>query len=59
MVNAAIYRIDWEGIPVRVSSPSPLCGVASELNAGEARSTGMEIETNFHISENLRLDLGA
>ena len=55
LLNTAIYRIDWDGIPIKVFSP---CGSPTEWNAGKARSQGMEIEANYQLSEMLRLDIG-
>ena len=55
VINSAIYHIDWDGIPLTVFGS---CTQGNELNAGEARSQGLEIETAFHLSESLSLDLG-
>ena len=58
-VNAAIYHIDWEGIPVHISPVSGNgCPAGTDLNAGKARSQGLEIETNYRMSEQLRLYFG-
>ncbi len=64
-INAAAYRTDWQGIPLTVSSgklesqPAPICFSAVEVNAGEARSQGMEIEAIYQLTESLRIVLGA
>ncbi|MDB9952701.1 TonB-dependent receptor [Porticoccaceae bacterium] len=54
--NAALYRINWENIPVIVNL-APNC--SQSLNAGEAKSEGVEIELQAQLSENLRTDLSA
>ena len=56
VVNAAVYHINWEGIPIRVNGS---CNIPTEVNAGEARSRGMEVETQLQLSERLRLEFGA
>ena len=55
VINTAIYDIDWEGIPVLVTGS---CGASTTINAGQAKSQGLEIETNFYISDVLRFDFG-
>ena len=54
--NAALYRINWEGIPV-VVLPAPNCIL--HLNAGEAKSEGVEIEMQAQLTEKFRTDLSA
>ena len=55
VINAAAYRIKWDGIPVTVLGT---CGVGTELNAGEALSQGMELEISYALYDNLRMDFG-
>ena len=63
-VNAALYRVDWEGIPLNVapgklpSQPEKICFSNTIVNAGEARAEGLEIETIYQVSEGLRVTLG-
>ena len=61
-INAAVYRVDWEGIPLSVSAtngvPGNVCFQAITVNAGEARSQGFELETIYQVSQDLRLSLG-
>ncbi len=55
--NASLYHIDWQGLPVLV----PLaCGIGRTIiNAGEATSQGIELESSLAVTDNLRLDLSA
>ncbi len=57
IVDAAAFWIDWQGIPVTVIS-QPNCGFSVQVNAGEARSRGLEFEAAFQVSEALKLELG-
>ena len=63
-INAAVYRIDWQNIPLSVaagqlpSQPAQTCFSAVTANAGDARSQGFEIETTYQMTENLQLSLG-
>ena len=54
--NAALYYIDWQGIPVTIAAP---CGVAFPFNAGKSKSEGIELELKTHLTDNLRVDLSA
>ena len=53
-LSATIYRVNWDGMPVRISPP---CGFSFALNAGRARSEGVELELRTILSENVRLDI--
>ena len=56
--NAAVYRTDWDDIPVVVNrSSDPVCNPTE--NAGKAVSEGVEIELRALLTENLQLDLSA
>ncbi len=55
-LNASIYRINWDGIPVDIGLA---CGGGVVLNAGESKSEGIEVESQISITESLRLDLSA
>ena len=55
-LNAAVYRIKWDGIPVLVT-PFPLCSI--QLNAGKATSEGVELEVEAALAENLRINASA
>lgn len=56
-LNAAIYRIKWNGIPVSVNA-IPSCGFQVQINAGEAVSKGVEFESTYYLTEGLRVNLG-
>ncbi|MDB4032621.1 TonB-dependent receptor, partial [Porticoccaceae bacterium] len=52
--NAAVYRINWEGMPMFVS---PAGGCTFTVNAGESISEGVELELSAQLSDSFRLDL--
>lgn len=54
-INASVFRINWEGMPV--VAIFDFCGTT--LNAGKAVSQGMEFETTYQISDSLLLNFGA
>ena len=56
-INAVVYRIDWEGIPVRVNLPT--CNNSIVLNAGESKSEGVELEIQTRLTEQVRFDVSA
>ena len=57
-LNAAIYRTDWDDIPVLVTlSADPICNPT--LNAGKAQSEGVEIELRSRLTDHLQLDISA
>ena len=60
VVTGDVYRIDWSDMPFRVGAPQPPegCGLAYNANAGSARSEGVELQTNFYVSNAFRVDLG-
>ena len=58
--NAALYRVNWDDIPVAVnlgSSGALSCVV--DLNAGKAVAEGVELEFQGRVTENLHVDLSA
>lgn len=55
-VNAAAYRLYWDGIPSAVLSPT--CGIAVSVNAGKARVDGLELESILALSSQTYLNLG-
>ena len=63
-INAAIYRVDWEGIPLTVfaeklpEQASQICFSTAIINAGEAQSQGLEVETSYQITQALRVNFG-
>ena len=56
ILNAALYQVDWEGIPV-VINPAPGC--LQTVNAGKAKSEGVELEMQARLTENLSVDVSA
>ena len=63
-VNGAIYHTDWKDIPLRIfagklpSQTDQTCFSGLTVNAGEARSQGMEIETTYQATEKFQLKIG-
>jgi iron complex outermembrane recepter protein len=55
-INASLYSVDWQKIPLTIYNSQATCAV--KLNAAEARSRGAELETEFHVTRNLRTQLG-
>ncbi len=55
-LNGAIYRINWEGIPVAVLG---VCGTGVTINAGKSTAEGIELESKIHLADDWRLDLSA
>lgn len=53
-IDAAIYRINWTGLPV---SPNLTCGITFTVNAGKAVSQGLEMESTLQATEKLQLSL--
>lgn len=58
IVNADIYHIDWTGLPIRTRAAAGGCPTVFTANVGEASSFGIEFQTNYYITEGLRLDFG-
>jgi iron complex outermembrane recepter protein len=55
VLNAAVYQIDWDDIPVSV-----LTGTCFRVsNAGKAQSAGAEIELSARLTDNVQLDISA
>ena len=55
-VNAAVYRINWEGMPLFIT---PVPGCSFQVNAAESKSEGVEIEVQAILTESLQLDVSA
>ncbi len=60
-ISADVFRMEWSGMPVRVTAGSLAtgCGLGYNANAGEALSEGVELQANFQVSEPFRIDFGA
>ncbi len=56
-VDAAIYRIKWDGLPVVTLASG--CPLSFTANVGTATSTGAELQASLLVAEGLRLDFGA
>lgn len=59
VLNAAIYRTNWDNIPVRIVTPTDAGNCSRSLNAGKAISEGIEVELQALITESLRIDVSA
>jgi outer membrane receptor protein involved in Fe transport len=55
-LNAAVYRVDWSDLPLRVT---PACRLSVYVNAGKARSQGLELEGTYQFTDSLQFRLGA
>lgn len=55
-LNANIYHINWQGIPVGVR---PACNTGYTVNAGRSTSEGIEIELTSYLTEALLFNLSA
>lgn len=58
-LSAAVFRLEWTGVPVRVPPlNNPGCTQTYIANAGEALSDGVEFQASFAVTDQLRVDLG-
>ncbi len=55
-VDAAVYRINWDGLPIATTLPG--CSIGYTANAGAATSEGVEFQARLIVTEGLRLDFG-
>ncbi|MEM1396609.1 MAG: TonB-dependent receptor [Pseudomonadota bacterium] len=53
--NAALYRIEWSGLPSQFRLN---CGFSFEANAGEVETNGVELDLVGQLTDNLRLSFG-
>jgi len=56
-LNATLYRVEWSDIPLFVFST--VCNAGVTVNASEARSQGLEVESTFQVNPQLLVKLGA
>lgn len=56
VLNGTLYQNNWEGIPVFVSTD---CAFPLTVNAGEAKTKGVEVESTFYLTQDLKVDVGA
>ncbi len=54
-VDAAVFRVEWSGIPVSFRPP---CLSIFTANAGVARSDGVEFQASFRPTAPVRIDFG-
>lgn len=52
-LSAAVYRIDWQGIPI--GAVFDFCSAA--INAGKARSQGVELSGSYYVTPDLLIEL--
>ncbi len=55
-IDAAVYHIKWEGLPIYSSVPS--CRSGYVANAGAATSDGVEFQASVLVTDGLKLDFG-
>lgn len=56
VVDASVYHIVWDGLPILIR-PSANCSYTA--NAGSASSDGVEFQASLFVVQGLRLDFGA
>jgi outer membrane receptor protein involved in Fe transport len=54
--SAALFLVDWKKIQIQI--PSPVNGIPSIVNGGDAQSKGVELEAHTNLTENLDLTVG-
>ena len=59
--SAALFLMDWDGVPFRTSAPAAPdgCGLTYNANAGKARTKGIEFQASWALTDALRADFGA
>jgi len=55
-LNAALFAVKWDGIPIWVA---PDCGWGTQINAGKANSRGVEVEGVWAITPAVRANFAA
>ncbi len=55
-LNSALFRNEWTGFPITTVLA---CGYSFIQNAGEARTQGVELESEWALRDELRLTIGA
>lgn len=59
IVNTALFRINWDNMPMAISDTSPSCTFRTVNNIGRARSQGFELETSYRLTSNFTASLAA
>jgi len=57
-VEAAIFRMEWSGVPVQVRPGSGTCVLGYVANAGESVSEGVELQASFQITDVVGMTFG-
>ena len=57
-LNATVYQTVWDRVPQATRANTPTCFRTVRVNAGEAISRGIEIETQLYLTEGLKIGLG-
>lgn len=57
-LSAAVFRINWSGMPFLTTLDNAQCRADYVANAGRARSDGVESQVSFQINEAWRVDAG-
>lgn len=55
-ISIAAYSIKWDKLPITIFDAGGVC--SATLNAGEARSRGIELETSFQVTPGFRAEVG-
>ncbi len=55
VIDASVYHIKWDGLPVRISAGGTCAYIT---NAGSATSDGVEFQASLFVANGLRLDFG-
>ena len=56
-VNAALFRVDWDNLPITFLGNGNVCSVTN--NIGSARSQGIEWDVNYAVTSSLSFNLSA
>ncbi len=59
VVDASVYHITWDGLPVRTAIACGAQQFGYTANAGEATSDGAELQASVFVTQGLRVDFGA
>lgn len=58
-VDASVYHIKWDGLPMRLLLPAgSSCNFAYVANVGAATSDGVEVQASVFLTDALRVDFG-
>ena len=57
-IDADVFHMIWDDVPVTVSPGTGLCNSGYTANAGKAKSDGVEFQTNYQLTGAFRVTLG-